>query len=289
MWLRSLLMVLPVMTGCLSHTRKVQQARMPGVVLSATADQLVDSINQQYQSINSISASVEFQATEGGSLKGKEKTYTSFSGYILLRKPESLRVLGLVPVLHTRAFDMASDGNSFKLLIPIKNKAIVGSNKITKKSTNTLENLRPGVFFDSLLIDPIGKDDLLTLTSDTQTELNPKSKQLMIQPDYNLTILRRKDESNVLVPERVIHFSRIDLHIYQEDIYDNDGNIETIAIYGPLQTFGAIKFPGSITIKRPLEQYQILITITKLTVNLPLKDDQFELTIPEGTQIQKLD
>jgi len=55
----------------------------------------VQAINQQYEAIHSMSATVEFQATEGGSLKGREKTYISFSGYILLRKPESLRVLGL--------------------------------------------------------------------------------------------------------------------------------------------------------------------------------------------------
>jgi hypothetical protein len=287
-WLRSLLMALPVLTGCLSHTRKVQQAKLPPVVLSAPAEKLVDSINEQFESIHSLSATVEFHATEGGALKGREKTYTSFSGYILLRKPESIRVLGLLPVLHTQAFDMASDGNTFKLFIRLKNKAIVGPNKISKKSSNPLENLRPSVFFDSLLIDPIGKDDLCTLTSDNKTVVVGKSKELMLQPDYNLTILRRKDQSNVLTPERVIHFSRIDLHPYQEDIYDNDGAIETTAVYGPMQTFGKIQFPGVITIKRPLDQYQIQITFQKVIVNLELKDNQFELKIPEGTQIQNL-
>jgi hypothetical protein len=138
------------------------------------------------------------------------------------------------------------------------------------------------------LIDPIGKDDLLTLTSDNNTVVTGKSKVLMIQPDYNLTILRRKDDSNVLVPERVIHFSRIDLHPYQEDIYDQNGAIETTAVYGPLQTFGKVQFPGVITIKRPLEQYQIQITFQKVILNLDLKDNQFELKIPDGTQIQNL-
>jgi len=262
---------------------------MPSIVMNATADQLVQAINQQYEAIHSMSATVEFQATEGGSLKGREKTYISFSGYILLRKPESLRVLGLLPVVRTQAFDMASDGKTFKLLIRPRNKAIVGSNTVTKKSANPLENLRPGLFFDSLLIDPITKEDLLTLTSETKTELDAKSKQLMLQPDYNLTILRRKGDSNVLIPERVIHFSRIDLHPYQEDIYDQDGSIETQAVYGPMQTFGTVKFPGTVTIKRPLDQYQIQITIQKLIVNLELNDNQFELKIPEGTLIQKLD
>jgi outer membrane lipoprotein-sorting protein len=42
-------------------------------------------------------------------------------------------------------------------------------------------------------------------------------------------------------------------------------------------------------IKRPLEEMQILIRVNKLTVNMPLADDKFELRIPEGTTVHKLD
>jgi outer membrane lipoprotein-sorting protein len=283
-----LLLLLPILSGCFVRTRTVKQAKMPGVVMTATAEELIQTINKQCQEIHSLSATVEFQATEGGPRKGKEKTYISFSGYILLRKPESLRVIGLVPVLRTRAFDMASDGNTFKLWIPSRNKVIVGTNSVTKESSNALENLRPNIFFDSLLIDCIKADDLVTLTTDTETVLDTKSKQLVFHPEYDLTVIRKKANSRELIPQRVIHFSRIDLHTVQEDIYDAKGEIQTTAIYGPLQTFGHQQFPGSITIKRPLEEYEILITITKLEVNLPLTDDQFELKIPPGTQVVKL-
>jgi outer membrane lipoprotein-sorting protein len=262
---------------------------MPGVVITATADELVQTINKQCREIHSLSATVEFQATEGGPRKGKEKTYISFSGYILLRKPESLRVIGLVPLLRTRAFDMASDGNTFKLLIPSRKEVIVGTNTVTKESSNALENLRPNIFFDSLLIDCIRPDDLVTLTTDTETKMDPNSKQLMIYPEYDLTVGRRKPDSQEIIAKRVIHFSRIDLHTVQEDIYDAKGEIQTTAIYGSLQTFGQQHFPGMITIKRPLEEYQIVITVQKIEVNLTLKDDQFEIEIPAGTQVKKLE
>jgi len=283
-----LLVLLPILSGCFVRTRTVKQAKMPGVVMTATADELVQTINKQCQEIHSLSATVEFQATEGGPRKGKEKTYISFSGYILLRKPESLRVIGLVPVLRTRAFDMASDGNTFKLLIPSRNKVIVGTNMVTKESSNALENMRPNIFFDSLLIDCIKADELLTLTADTETKVDPKSKQLMIDPQYDLTVGLRKPDSQEIIAKRVIHFSRIDLHTVQEDIYDAKGEIQTTAVYGPLQTFGHHQFPGTITIKRPLEEYQIVITVQKIEVNLMLEDAQFEIEIPAGTQVVKL-
>lgn len=284
----ALMLVLPALNGCLWHTRRVPQAKMPANVLTAPPEQLVDAINKQYDAINSLNATVTFTATQGGSLKGKETTITPFSGYILLRKPESLRVIGFFPVVHTRAFDMGSDGKTFQLWIPPKSKVIEGTNAEPKPSPNSLENMRPYVFFDSLLIRKIGPQDKLIMTVDSDTAVNPKTRKLEVRPEYILTVARPQAQSNVELAERVIQFSRIDLQPVEEDIYDKNGQIQTIATYGPMQTFGTQRFPGTITIKRPLEQYQILITFQKLVVNQPLNDEQFQLTIPPGTPVQKL-
>jgi hypothetical protein len=287
-WLQAIALCLPVLTGCLSHTRTLQQPTMPGVVMSADVQQLVSNINKQYDTIQSLNATVTFQASVGGAQKGKITDYTSVRGYILLRKPEMLRVLGLLPVLNTRAFDLASDGSTFKLLIPHENKAVIGTNTVGKPSSKPLENMRPYIFFDSLMIHGIGADELLSLTADTNTVLDPKQKQLLLQPEYDLSVFRKTAESNVLIPVRVIHVSRVDLLPSGEDIYDKDGNIQTQAVYGPYQSFGDFRYPGSITIKRPLEEWQIVITFEKVTVNQTLKDNQFQLDIPTGTQIQNL-
>lgn len=283
-----LLLLLPFTDGCLVHTRRIKQAKMPSVVMTATAADLVKEINDNCNNIHSLSASVVFQATVGGPKKGKEKTYTSFDGYILLRKPESLRVIGLVPVLHTRAFDMASNGKTFKLWIPHKDEVFEGPNTVAQESPNTLENFRPNVFSDSLLINCIAPDDLVTLTSNTYTRIDPKTKQLVVVPDYELSVLQHKPNSQELIPERVIHFNRVDLRPYEEDIYDNKGAVQTQAIYGPDQKFGPVEFPGTITIKRPLEEYQIVMTITRLKTNLTLNDTQFELKTPPGTKVKEL-
>jgi len=283
-----LLLLLPLLDGCLVHTRRIKQAKMPSTVMTATADDLVEEINDRCKAIHSLSATVTFTATVGGPRKGKEKTYTSFNGYILLRKPESLRVIGLVPLLHTRAFDMATNGQTFKLWIPHENKVFEGPNTVAKESKNPLENFRPNVFSDSLLINCISPEDLVALTSDMNIKIDPKTKHLMIEPDYVLSVLRRKGDSNELIPERVIYFSRIDLRPYEEDIYDSKGAIQTEAIYGPDQTFGPVRFPGSITIKRPLEEYQIVVTFQKIITNLKLNNDQFELKPPSGTIVKEL-
>jgi len=268
----------------------VPQATMPANVLSAAPEQLVDSINKQYDAIDSLNATVTFTATQGGNVKGSETTYTSFSGYILLRKPESLRVIGFLPVVHTRAFDMGSDGRTFKLWIPPKNKVVEGTNTEPRPpSANTFENMRPYIFVDSLLIRKIGPQDLLLPTTDSPTGINPKTKKLEFQPEYLLTVAQPiRSGSNILFAKRVIHVSRIDLRPIEEDIYDQNGQIQTQATYGPMQRFGDQHFPGTITIKRPIDQYQIMITFQKLIINQPLNDEQFQLTIPEVTPVQKL-
>lgn len=281
-------LALPALNGCLWHTRKVPQVKIPDNVQSAAPAQLVEIINKRYETIHSLNATVTFTATQGGSIKGSEKTVAPFSGYILLRKPESLRVIGYLPVVHTQAFDMASDGNAFTLVIPPRSKAIEGMNSASQSSASSLENLRPYMFVDSLVIPQIGPDDLLSVTGDSTTVVNEKTRKLELRPDYLLAVADRQGTSNILLTRRVIRFSRLDLTPVEEDIYGPDGQVQTQALYGPLQTFGTEKFPGTVTIKWPLQEQQILITIQKLRINPPLTDDQFQLKVPEGMPIQRM-
>jgi outer membrane lipoprotein-sorting protein len=287
------------MTGCLSHTRKLQSPSPPVVVKNADAEQLVASVNEAYKAIHSLSATVELQASVGGASKGMVTDYTSFRSFILLQKPQMVRVLGLLPLIRTQAFDLVSDGTTFKLLIPPKNQAVVGKNIVTTKSPNALMNLRPNLFFDAMLIGAIGPEDQVMLTTDSNVYQNPKTKKLVEERDYLLSVVQQKpvskdspmgtDAIRELIPKRVIRFNRENLQPVEQDSYDSDGNIETQTLYGPLQTFGENRFPGIVTIKRPLDEYQIVLTIQKLVLNQPLANDQFELKIPDGVQIKTVD
>jgi Domain of unknown function (DUF4292) len=292
-WWKLLALTVPVMTGCLSHTRSLQQSKLAGVVLNAEAEQLVEAVNQRYDQVNSLTATVDFAASVGGAHKGKQTDYTSVRGYILFRKPQMLRVLGLVPVLHTHAFDLASNGRNFTLLIPPKSRAIVGSNAVTTKAANPFENLRPDVFLDAILIHSISPDRIVSLTNSSQTTLEPRSKQLIETPQYDLTVLTPGARTSpklaqVAQPLRVIHFSRVDLMPTEQDIYNTDGDLETQVLYGPYQNFNGMQFPSSITINRSLEEYRITLTVEKVTFNQPLADDQFESKVPEGYKVQKM-
>ena len=281
--------MLPALSGCLVHTYRVQQSRTPSVIREATADELVKLVNQQNQHMQTLKATVGFQVSVGGARKGKVTDYTTLSGYIRLRSPEMLRVIGMLPVVRTRAFDLGSDGKDFTLVIPPRSKAYTGSNAVSKASLNPLENLRPNIFFDTMILRAIAPDDLVTRTTVDKSHKDPATHQLIADPEYDLTVVRRKPNSQELISERVIHFDRTTLLPIGVDIYNEAGDPVTQAVYGPYASFGDQRYPASITIRRPVDEYQIVLTIQQLTIDQPLADDQFEVKVPDGYTIQKLD
>ena len=278
-----------LLSGCLWTTRKLPVPKAPSIVQTVTPDALVARLNQRWAAIDSLNATVEIQASVLKSKEGVARDYTTIRGHILIRKPEMLRVLGQVPVLGTRAFDMASDGKSFTLLIPAKGLAVKGMNAVNKKSANRLENLRPGFFMDAIIVRGLEPDDLYAVVADTETLEDAARKHLFTVPEYILSISRRNPGSQQLTPVRVVVFHRDDLMPYQQDIYDKDGNLETQVDYANYQQFDSVRYPSKITIKRPLEDYLVVLTVEKVTQNQPLTDDQFQIKLPEGTTIKNLE
>jgi hypothetical protein len=126
------------------------------------------------------------------------------------------------------------------------------------------------------------------MTSDTRLiENDNKKKDLVEEPAYALQILEPPTGQTVRTL-RVIHLNSTDLLPSQQDIYDAAGNIATKAFYSNYQYYDDIPFPTTIVIQRPQDHYGLTVTITKLTLNQKMDDDQFELKIPEGYPIQHM-
>jgi outer membrane lipoprotein-sorting protein len=278
----------PALTGCLTHIRAVPKTHPPEVVMSATLDQLLSQVDTRFSQIQTLNATVEIVASEGGARQGQIKQFPSFTGYIFLRKPESLRVLMRVPVLGSQALDMVSDGKTWKLWVPPRKIAMTGTSEAPDPSQHGLESLRPKVIFDSLLVRGLAPDQVVDMTQDSRVIPDPKDKKQMIEePDYELTILE-PPQGKIAHTLRVIHIGRSTLLPYQQDIYDENGYVVTQAFYSNYQTFGDIQFPMKIDIKRPQDQYGLAITIIKLSLNQKLEDDQFELKFPEGVPVKTM-
>ncbi len=279
-----------LLSGCFffRRIRHLPVPEPPSNVLTVTPEQLIAQLNRRWDAFTSLTATVDIQATQFKSEQGVEKEYTTFRANILMRKPGMLRVYGRVPVIGTEMFDMASDGENFTLYIPHYEKAYEGPDTLTKKSSSMMENLRPGFFYDAMVVRGIPPDDTYSVTADSETVEGVKRKHLLLIPEYILNITRPTSGSRQLTPVRVITFHRSDLLPYEQDLYDSEGNEETIVTYANYQAFGFGPYPQTITIKRPLESFQLELAIEKITENMNLNNDQFVVKVPPGTKIQHL-
>jgi outer membrane lipoprotein-sorting protein len=282
-------LVLPLLlAGCslLPTTRKLPVPKAPVRVQTVAPAELIAQLNGHWDSLHSLTATVEIQATELKTKEGIAKDFPSCRGWILMRKPEMLRVVG--QDFGVRVFNMVGDGKNFTLYIPPWSKAYKGSYAVKEKSANPLENLRPGMFLDAMIVRGLDADDEYMVARDTETIEDTAKKRLLVTPEYILSIMQRKSGSRELKPKRVVTFHRDDLEPYQQDIYDNEGNLETEVFYTNYQNFEAGMFPSRITIKRLLDELQVILTVEKVTENMNLTDDQFQIELPDGTQIQNL-
>jgi hypothetical protein len=197
-------------------------------------------------------------------------------------------MIGLLPIVRNRGFDMVTDGNRFELSIPPKNRFITGSNQLTKISDNALENLRPQVIYEALLMPAIDlNSEIAVLEEGKQEVVDEKTHRSVTQSNYHIVVIRRGAKDSWRL-HRKIYFSRADLLPYRQTIYDDKGAIATDVTYSDRQDYNGIQFPSLIEIERPQEEYNIAIKMVKLTLNEPLKPEQFQLDIPPGATVTEL-
>ena len=289
-WLTLILALIP---GCvITHRPKNAQPDMANLRV-ATRDDLINSIDSEAKQIKTLEATVYITVSVGGAKKKDITEYHDVKGYILVSEPDNLRMIGYAPVVRTKIFDMVSDGARFRLLVPPKNKFYVGAGEVLHPSANPLENLRPQVIFSALLLHPIEANEIAVLEVGIEDVVDPKSKKITHQPDYELIVTRCKtinpqDRESCYLSRKII-FRRTDLLPHRQIIYDQLGNVATDAHYEDFKPFGGIQFPAKISIDRPREELTIDLSIDSLKVNTPLQKDQFVLNQPPGAQLIDVD
>src|ERR1700733_3712030 len=268
--------------GCLSRSRPVARTST-AKLQTATGKDLIERINAEATEIQTLKAAVGIAVSVGGSRLGKITEYQEIRGYILARKPSSLRMIGLFPILQSRLFDMVSSGQEFKLWIPSKNQFIVGDNQGASPSLEPLGNLKPQVIYDALLLQAVDlQDEVAVLEASEHEVIDHRTQKAALQPDYSLNIIKQNGHQWYL--SRKVVFDRTDLRPRQQLLYDEHGSIVTDVHYGEYKDIHGVCFPTNIQIWRPREEYSIKLQVTKLIINGPILDDQFvpQLPAPAG-------
>jgi len=269
-----------VLASCVARRRVItrNKAAPAQSLLSADKHDLLTLIEKQYQAINTLNATVDMVPAVGSVIKGKITEYKDVLGYILFKKPDEMRLIGLYPVVRNKAFDMVSRGADFRLFVPSKNQFIVGRNEpFDVPSPNKIENMRPSVFLDTLLVRPPAPQQR-TASIDFTDEDNAA---------YILHILDTGPDSETYIA-RTVWFDRLTLHIVRQMIFDTKGEILSDARYSDWKLYDGVPFPKVIDINRPKDGYGVVLTLVKADINAPISDDKFALEQPEGSVLQVL-
>src|SRR5450631_3710433 len=268
-------------TACVLRTRPVEEQYSKTPLKESSQQGLIDSINQQAETIQSLKATVDIDSSVGGMKKGHVTDYKEIRGYVLARKPGSLHMIGLMPIVRTTAFDMVSDGDEFKLWIPPKNRFVIGKNQVATPNTDQpMENIRPQNIYEALLIRRVDPASEIAVLENGYETLHDSKGHRVLQDDYELTVIQKYEKGWRLA--RKIIFGRIDLKPHRQYIYSEDGTVATDARYAEYKDFDGFSFPSRIEIFRPQEEYDITLNMLKVDINKPLTDEQFVLEQPAG-------
>src|SRR5205823_9817154 len=188
-----LLVITFPLTGCLFRSHKVQPREVSKAPLkTATQAELIEYVNTQAARVQSMQATVDIDTSVGGVKKGKVTDYKQIRGYVLARKPAMLRMIGLLPIVRNRAFDMVSDGQIFKLWIPHKNRFVIGHNDVvTTNPKQPLENVRPQNIYEALLIRAIDPEQEIAVLENGLERVLDAKRRPYDQPDYEIVVVRK--------------------------------------------------------------------------------------------------
>ena len=263
-------------SSCIARRRLIPRAGNSKPLLAADLPTLLAAIRKQYDAIQNFSASVDMVPALGSAEKNHITEYKDVRAYIRFRKPEDIRLIGLMPVVRSTMFDMVSDGTDFKLYIPSKGRFIVGRNAIDALSPNKLENLRPQHFLDALIVQPIDPAVDKTMLENFTDEDNA----------YYIVHVIREHLDGTLKLRRTVWFSRLDMTLARQMIFEENGNLLTDARYSQWHSYDNVPFPKHIEINRPRDEYAMVLDVVKMDINKGVASDQFVLQQPEGTTLQ---
>jgi len=244
----------------------------------ASKNELIERVHRVADPLESFNMRVRMSPSMGSLYVGEVKDYATLGGYILYRRPDDIRILGLDPVLSSTVFDMVSVGAIFRIHIPSKSRFLEGRNDVPANAQKKWENLRPVAFLTSLIIQP----------PDPQTDITVLEEDISErEAAYTLLIIRRSEDEPWLL--RTLRFDRHNLEITQQKTFDSTGGILSDTTYSDWKIYDGVPFPSEIDVRRPQDHYEVIVSVVTLRINpADLTAEKFVLAPPPGVQLEQL-
>jgi len=278
-----LLLVLFFSWGCGIKTEvKVPVAPKIAAARTATLEELLAALREAGNGIQSLrSSSVKVSLTTGKTESGRLQEYRSAPGYILLRRPDNLRLNIQNPITKTTILALVSVGDGFEIWIPRDNKMFAGQNsarefEVEGGGETPAFTARPIHIFDAILpqtvsLEASGSRIFMTEEQDASAKY------------YVLTLLQETG-SPAMRALRRIWIERSELAVVKEETFNDTGQVSSIVTYAGQARYDSHSLPNFIRIDRPLDGYSLDMQFRDWVVNPDLPDASFTLELPPEAQ-----
>jgi outer membrane lipoprotein-sorting protein len=212
---------------------------------------------------------------------GQIQEYRSAPGYLLLQRPDSIRLNIQNPVTKTSIAELLSVGDAFSLWYPRENKFYMGSNSAKElalegEGANPVITARPAHIFEAVLPQNLPrKPSGVRITLHEDQDATTKY--------YILSMVRVGDELRA-TPVRKLWIDRSDLTVVRQQTFDEQGRLLSLIRYGNPTAVDGIMLPLTIRIERPLDGYSIDLQFKDWRLNPQLPENAFVMNPPAGAK-----
>ena len=278
---RSLVIMLLVLAGCgVSRTRVLPPEELPFPAKVATRSKLIEILKKTGESVQTFTARVTLVASGGAMTTGALTSYRETNGTLIVRRPNHTRLKGKAPLALATVFDMVSDGELFRVSVPIRNTFIIRDNTAVTKETNPVLNLRPQHVMEALFVD-------VREYLDNPRVLAAMEQQVEGHRSFYVFSFVDGSRSNARMVERV-WIDRRNFTVARKQVFGENGVVQIDVEYDSYQALDGITFPRNISILRPIEDYPVKISFVRTTINQGLPEDAFFLAGPPGADLVRV-
>jgi outer membrane lipoprotein-sorting protein len=270
-------------SGCgIRKTIKVEVSPKILQAKSVNFDQLLDLLDENADKIVSLSSSTMKASYTSGKIEGGIlQAYRSAPGYLLIKRPGSIRINIQNPITKTSVADMLSVGDAFSIWSPTQNKFYSGKNSLKEiVASGDGENLsifiRPTHILTAIMPSKIIRDGPCVHIALEEGQ-DDRARYYILSTYENSCGLK-------LFPTRKIWIERSELAVVRQDIYEAEGKLAETVQYGNITSVEGIRLPLSVRIERPADGYSLDLTFQNWKLNPDLGDDVFLMTPPDQAQ-----
>ncbi len=266
-------------TSCAKRTVTIPTSPKIREAKTATLEDILEMLEGYAEGIQTLtSSSMRVTFSSGRIESGRLEEYRSAPGYVLLRRPDSIRVNIQNPVTKTTILELLSRGNEFSIWYPRENKFFTGSNSAREFEVEGQPGFsaRPLHLFEAIL------PQCAPLAS-PETRIAFEEDRDSTTKYYVVSYYRDTGDLR-LVSVRRIWIDRFNLAVARLETFTAEGAKASVVRYSNMVETKGFQLPLSVMMERPIDGYLLEMQFRDWRVNPELPEAAFVLNAPEGSE-----